>query len=120
MNLTYSDIMNELTLELSSIISQRKDNYYIQLVKKLNDPQRNAKTYWSILKTFFNGRKIPIIPPLLIDGKIVSDFKEKTSKFNEFSVANVHLLTIAVSVQGILISSLTRESPQLFLMIMIL
>ena len=55
--------MIELTLELSSIISQRKDNYYIQLVKKLNDLQRNAKTYWSILKTFFNGRKIPIIPP---------------------------------------------------------
>ena len=76
--------MNELPLELSSIISQRKDNY-IQLAKKLNDPQTNAKTYWSILKTFFNGRKIPIIPPLLIDGKIVSDFKEKANKFNEFS-----------------------------------
>ena len=84
LNLTYSDVMNELTLELSSIISQRKDNYYLQLAKKLNDPQTNAKTYWSILKTFFNGRKIPIIPPLLIDGKIVSDFKEKANKFNEF------------------------------------
>ena len=67
LNLTYSDVMNELTLELSSIISQRKDNYYIQLPKKLNDPQTNAKNYWSILKTFFNGRNIPIIPPILID-----------------------------------------------------
>ena len=52
LNLTYSNIMNELTLELSSIISQRKDNYYLQLAKKVNDPQTNAKTYWSILKTF--------------------------------------------------------------------
>ena len=84
LNLTYSNVMNELTLELFSIISQRKDNYYLQLAKKLNDPQTNAKTYWSILKTFFNGRKIPIIPPLLIDGKIVSDFKEKANKFSEF------------------------------------
>ena len=84
LNFTYSDVMNDLTLELSSIISQRKDNYYLQLAKKLNDPQTNAKTYWSILKTFFNGRKIPIIPPLLIDGKIMSDFKEKANKFNGF------------------------------------
>ena len=54
------------------------------IAKKLNDPQTNAKTYWSILKTFFNGRKIPVIPPLPIDGKLVSDFKEKANRFNEF------------------------------------
>ena len=84
LNLTNFDVMNELTSELSSIISQRKNEYYSRLAKKLNDPQANAKTYWSILKTFFNGRKIPVLPPLLIDGKLVSDFKEKANKFNEF------------------------------------
>ena len=84
LNLTNFDVMNELISELSSIISQRKNEYYSRLAKKLNDPQSNARTYWSILKTFFNGRKIPVIPPLLIDGKLVSDFKEKTNKFNEF------------------------------------
>ena len=56
-NLTYSDVMNELTLELSTIISQRKDEYYLQLTKKLNDPQTNAKTYWTILKTFLMVEK---------------------------------------------------------------
>ena len=76
--------MNELTLEFSSIISRRKDEYYLQLAKKLIDLQTNAKTYWTILKTFFNGRKIPIIPPLVIGGKLVSDFKEKANMFNEF------------------------------------
>ena len=40
-------------------------------------------TYWSILKTFFNGGKIPVILPLLIDGKLVSDFKEKANRFNK-------------------------------------
>ena len=84
LNLTNFDVMNELTSELSSIISQRKNEYYSRLAKKLNDPRTNAKTYWSILKTFFNGRKIPVITPLLIDGKLVSDFKEKANKFNEF------------------------------------
>ena len=38
LNLTYSDVVNELTLELSSINLQRKDEYYLQLAKKLNDP----------------------------------------------------------------------------------
>ena len=28
-----------------------------------------------MLKTFFNGRKIPVIPSLLIDGKLVSDLR---------------------------------------------
>ena len=42
---------------------------------KVNNPKTSSKTYWSILKTFFNGRKIPIIPPLLKDGKLKSDFK---------------------------------------------
>ena len=54
------------------------------MAKKLNDPQTNAKTYWAILKTFFNGRKIPIIPPLVTEGKLVSNFKEKANMFNEF------------------------------------
>ena len=77
-------VVNKLTSELSSIISQRKDEYYCHLAKKLNDPQTNAKTYCSILKTFFNVRKILVTPPLLIDGKLVSDFKEKVNRFNEF------------------------------------
>ena len=63
------------------IISQRKDDYYFHLDKKINDPETNANTYWSILK---NCRKVPVIPPLLTDGKLVSDFKEKANRFNEY------------------------------------
>ena len=44
-NLTNLDLVNKLTSELFSIISQRKDEYYCHLAKKLNDPQKNAKTY---------------------------------------------------------------------------
>ena len=49
-----------------------------------NDPETNAKTYWSILRTFFNSRKIPVILPSLVDGKLVSDFREKANRYNEF------------------------------------
>ena len=38
LNLTDFDVINGLTLELSSLISQRGEEYYFQLAKKLNDP----------------------------------------------------------------------------------
>ena len=113
------DVMNELTSELSSIISQRKNEYYSRLAKMLNDPQTNAKTYWSILKTFFNGIKIPVIPPLLIAGKLVSVLKKRPTNSMNFLVVNVHLLTTVANVQVSLILLLIRDFPQLCLMIKI-
>ena len=52
--------------------------------KRLNDPNTSAKSYWTILKTFYNKRKIPLIPPLLVNNSFATDFKEKATLFNEF------------------------------------
>ena len=54
---------------------------------KLNDPKSSAKTYWSIIKFFYNDRKIPLIPPLLVNNKFASDFTEKENLFNDFFAA---------------------------------
>ena len=72
--------------EVSNMISSRKEDYYNKLSKKLNNPKTSSKTYWSILKTFYNGRKVPLIPPLLINDHLVSDLKSKADyfMFNEF------------------------------------
>ena len=70
--------------EVSQLISESKDTYYNKLSMELNNPKTSSKTYWSILKTFYNGRKIPIIPPILKEGKLESDFKIKASYFNSF------------------------------------
>ena len=43
-----------------------------------------AKTYWSILKTFCNEKKIPLIPPLLVDNNFVTDIQTKANIFNKF------------------------------------
>ena len=44
-----------------------------------------AKTYWSILKTFYNDKKIPLIPlPLLRNNKFVTDIQAKANIFNNF------------------------------------
>ena len=43
-----------------------------------------AKTYWSILKTFYNDKKIPLIPPLLVNNNFITDIKTKANIFNTF------------------------------------
>ena len=41
-----------------------------------------GKTYLSILNSFYNDKKIPIIPPLLIDDKFVTDIQKKANISN--------------------------------------
>ena len=66
------------------MISKRKKKYCDQLYKKLNDPLTSSKTYWYILKTFYSGTKIPLIPPINIDNKVITNFREKAIFLNNF------------------------------------
>ena len=51
--------------------------------QNLNNPLLQAKTYWSILKSFYNGRKVLLNPPLLIDDAFATDIQKKISIFNK-------------------------------------
>ena len=77
-------ILSNITLELSNAISFSKAKYHKRLAFKLNDPKTAPETYWSILKTFLNGSKIPLIPPLLVNKEFVTDFLDKANLFNDF------------------------------------
>ena len=81
-----SDFMMIETLitKINGSITSTKDLYYNNLAKRLNNPLLQAKTYWSILKTFYNDKKVLIIPPLLIDDKFVTDIQTKAKIFNKF------------------------------------
>ena len=74
----------EAVSKVSELINIRKEEYQNHIALKLNDPMTNTKTYWSILKTFYNGKKVPVIPPLLINNKLISDLKVKANHFNHF------------------------------------
>ena len=76
--------LESLITEINGLISHTKALYYEKLAKKLNNPLLQAKTYWSILKTFYNEKKIPIIPPLLINDNFVTDTQTKANIFNKF------------------------------------
>ena len=71
-------------LKINKLINTTKALYYENLSKKLNAALLKAKTYWSIMKTFYNEKKIPLIPPLLIDDRFVTDIKMKVCIFNKF------------------------------------
>ena len=54
------------------------------MTSKLADFHTAPKTYWTLLNHLLNNKKISVIPPLLVDGKFVSDFYEKSNIFNSF------------------------------------
>ena len=83
-SLQFLDHFQFLQTKLNSLIEESKEKYYVRLSKKLLDPQTSPKSYWSILKTFLNNKKIPCIPPLLHQDKFIIDFKEKAEMFNNF------------------------------------
>ena len=76
--------VEDLRNEISNLITKSREKYYQRIKAKLNGPSLSNKTYWSILKTFYNGKKVPIIPPLFINNKFVTDFQEKANVFNYF------------------------------------
>ena len=48
---------------------------------------------WSFLKAFVNGSKIPLITPLLVNTKYVTDFLVKANRFNDFLREQCGLIT---------------------------
>ena len=54
------------------------------MTSKLADSHTAPKTCWTLLNHLLYNKKIPAIPPLLVDGKSVSEFYEKSNMFNNF------------------------------------
>ena len=76
--------LEALITDINELISSTKNLYYENLAKKLNNPLLQAKTYWSILKTFYKEKKIPLIPSLLVDNNFVTNIQTKANIFNKF------------------------------------
>ena len=73
-----------MTNNITTEISNSQKIYFDNLAEKLSDPKLNRKAYWSILKSFINWNKIPIISPLLKNDQLVTNFNEKANNFNKY------------------------------------
>ena len=78
--------------KLNSFISVSKQSYYSRMATKLTKFHKSSKAYWSLLKTFLNNRKIPVIPPLYHEGDFVTNFKKKVELFNSFFASQCSLI----------------------------
>ena len=78
----YYERLENLTTKLSNLICDIKIEYHSNLGAKLVNPSNSAKTYWSILNTFTNSRKVSVVPPLLINNEFISNLKTKANYFN--------------------------------------
>ena len=58
------------------------------------DPTTSPKTYWSILKTVLNNKKIPCIPPIYHNNNCITDFKEKAQIFRNVFAKQYTLVEI--------------------------
>ena len=82
-NLQLLNKLNILQERLNGLITISKKNYYYErITNKLNNLQRNCKTYWSLLKGFLNNKKILLLSPLFHEKKFVTNFLEKAELFN--------------------------------------
>ena len=78
------DRLKDLQAQLNFLIEKSKGKYYSRLTSKLSDIGKSSKAYWSILKSFLIGKKIPCIPPLFENNEYITDFKKKAELFNSF------------------------------------
>ena len=76
--------MQLISSSLTENIRSSNEKLYHKLSTELANPSTSSKTYWSIIKSFVNGKKVPIIPPLFVHDKSVTNFLEKANLFNEF------------------------------------
>ena len=79
--------------DLDIAVEVSKLNYSSRITYKLTHIQKNTKVYWTLLKRFFNNKKIPLIPPIFHGNEYVTDFKKKAELFNSFFAKQCSLIS---------------------------
>ena len=87
--------VNCLQDRLNDSIEASKQKYYCRMTNKLTNAEKSSKAYWSILKSFLNNKKIPLIPPLFYENCFITNFKEKAELFNSFFADQCSLMSNA-------------------------
>ena len=77
------NLMVSTANECTRLIIAAKEKNLTRLSAKFEDPSTAPKTYWSIL-SFLSNKKIPIIPPILVNDRAVSNFAEMAELFNSY------------------------------------
>ena len=63
--------------KLENLVESSKQIYYKRVSQKLSLISTSSKCYCYLLKRMLNGKKIPVIPPLLHNNNFISNFKSE-------------------------------------------
>ena len=66
------------------------------------DPSTSPKTYQSIRKSFHGNKKIPCIPLIFNEKRLVTDFKEKAELFNSFFAKQCSIVDSGTEIPSLL------------------
>ena len=77
------DNLNTISNEFTKLIYS-KEKHVREMNEKRNDCLTARKTYWKILNRSSKNIKIPLIPPLLVNGETVPNFLQKAELFKKF------------------------------------
>ena len=78
--------VKETRNETSKMIIRAKESYYLNLGRKLSDPNQGIKSYWTTLNRLINKKKVSNIPPLLENGLFVTNVQTKADILNKYFV----------------------------------
>ena len=87
-NNQYFENFQSLQNLLGVSIEASKERYYSRLSMKLMEPSTSPKTYWSVLKSFHNNKKIPCIPPIFHQNRFATNSKKKPNCLILFLLSN--------------------------------
>ena len=86
------EAIKALQNKLTSTVENARSEYHSKLSMKLSNPEISSKAYWSILKSFVNDKKTPIIPPLYHNDNFITNFRQKEELFNYFFTEQCSIL----------------------------
>ena len=79
--------VKHLQNETTKMIIHAKNEYHLNLGRRLSNNLKGPKTYWSILNRLVSKKNVTNIPPLLENGKFLTNVEAKANVFNEYFVA---------------------------------
>ena len=79
-------MIQQKTLQGTRLVEEAKQRYFLKIGQMLSRADTGNKMYWSLIIRVLNTEKIPLIPPLLENGKFVLDFESKAQIFNDYFI----------------------------------
>ena len=101
--------VKNLQNETTRMIINAKNEYYLNLGRRLSNKLNGPKTYWSILNRLISKKNVTNIPPLLENGKFVTNVEANANVFNEYFVTKCKEVELVV-----LFQQLSRSSKCLY------